>query len=233
MECLQEKKKKDSQKEKRNGEKKKRDQEPEPVLKVIVEQPQKKAPNLMELDISTPTSNPPLSSSDDQFTQFVGPTDLFKTPVLQQSVPQVVPSFETNGMFNQPNSTPNPVVSKQSILELYNSPMTNVTPVSPVIPNANGTPKANYNVVLDPVYKPNVRPVYNPNMMGQPMYNGNPAMYMPNPAMYMPNPAMYNPNLQNPMYSPNIMMSPNMSNSTYVNPNHMNTIKTSVGGSLF
>lgn len=81
---------------------------------------------------------------DDGFGHFVGPTDLFSTPVLQQSA-QTVGTFafltlqptsfnNSQSLFNTPNQpTPQPqAVSKQSILELYNNPMTQM-PLAPSV----------------------------------------------------------------------------------------------------
>jgi len=196
--------------------------EPAPPAKIVTPAPAPKNNiNLLEMDFGTPSV---VSSNSDDFGHFVGPTELFSSPVLQQSTQ---PNSQTNGFGNQGHQP----VSKQNILDLYNNPMNQ--PIAPVnTTNANngntkGT-KANYDVVLDPVYtpQPQVQPVMYP-AMGNPMYGynnmGNPAMYNSMQPMYQ-NPAMQN----NMMYNNRTGMQPNMynmyqaqnlSNPSYVNPN--------------
>jgi len=195
-------------------------------------------PNLLELE--------PVSKPEDQFGQFVGPTELFTTPSFQTQT-----SFNSGTNLLEMGAPTNTAVSKQSILELYNAPVASVTPLSPISSGSlssptspSSAPKGNYNVVLDPVY-PNRSPVATNGMPGMvPNYVNpsyvNPSMKMAmNPAMnngYNPamnngyNPAMnngYNPAMNNG-YNPAMMnngFSPVMANRmvpgpSYVNPNH-------------
>lgn len=192
-------------------------------------------PNLLDMD----------APKDDGFGHFVGPTDLFSTPVLQQTAQAPPPTFNNNAqsLFNTPNQpTAQPQVSKQSILELYNSPMTHM----PLAPSSNTTTtgntntttkKANYDVVLDPVYQQ--QPVNTGVYPQQQMYGyGVPNTVMYNPTMGT-NVMYVNPNVApNMMYQGNMMYSnpnmrpmnaqPNLQNPSYVNANYLNSVKPQV-----
>jgi len=180
-------------------------------------------PNLLELD--TPNSARPT----DDFTNFQGPNDGFASPSKQPTPKDFDNAF---AYFGDPSSqtaatTPQPV-SKQTILGLYNSPMNQITG-SPIMANGS-TPtnsKANYNVVLDPVYPTAAVPVATPMVRYQ-----NPTMVqyvqpgMMQPAMYT-QPTVYPTPVTGyqPVGYQNGAMYPNLAPTGvgYVNPNHFKT----------
>jgi len=234
---------------------------------VQIHNPHKPTPNLLDMDsaFSSPSTNP-----DDQFTQFVGPTELFTTPSFQQQstqqfdnssllfgdfVSSPVPTSVSAPKPSQPQSqyqTPNPpnIVSKNSIMDLYNTPSSSVTPLSPMgttmgLSNGNTNSKANYNVVLEPAYQSPANRGYpthptqpthsahpshlNPNMYNG--YNGNPGIYNAH-GSYHPNPGvapnhsgmnmnMYNNGYNNPSYN-----GVGSYSTGYQNPSHGNVMKS-------
>eukprot|EP01114_Cavostelium_apophysatum_P008876 TRINITY_DN2178_c1_g1_i1.p1 TRINITY_DN2178_c1_g1~~TRINITY_DN2178_c1_g1_i1.p1 ORF type:complete len:515 (+),score=112.31 TRINITY_DN2178_c1_g1_i1:158-1702(+) len=97
--------------------------------------------------------------SNDDFGQFVGPTDLFKTPALQHSHQKQGSFSNADDLFGdfvsspppQNNSGGNAHASKSDIMNLYNG-VPNNHMSGGMSSNGSSNTKANYNVVLDPVY---------------------------------------------------------------------------------
>jgi len=129
-------------------------------------------------------------------------------------------------------------MSKQTILELYNSPMNQKQ--APTMMGSTSSPtttsKANYNVVLDPVYStpaavpapmmryqnPTMVQYPQPGMMVQPMY-GQPAVY-PTPMTGGYQPVGYqNGGMYQPVGVPMPTGVPMATGVGYVNPNHLKT----------
>jgi len=177
-------------------------------------------PNLMELDARPAT---------EEFTSFQGAQDGFSSPAKQPTSKDFDNAFSFFGdPSSQASAAPQPL-SKQTILELYNSPMNQKqAPTMMGSSSPTTTSKANYNVVLDPVYpgpapapmmryqNPTMVQYVQPGMMAQPMYT-QPAVYStPMPGAYQPvgyqNGGMYQPT--------GVPMSTGVG---YVNPNHLKT----------